>query len=141
MKIFRKKSKGFTLIELLVVIAIIGILASIVLVNLHGARVKAKDAAVKGDMAALPLAGEIFYVIADTYVNVCSDTGDFKNIVTAAAIPAKSAPICASDVDEWGVCAQLNETIADYWCVDSTGVKKVIDTTACTAVATAFDCG
>ncbi|MBU1102919.1 type II secretion system GspH family protein [Patescibacteria group bacterium] len=54
-------SKGFTLIELLVVIAIIGILATIVLVSLNTARVKARDARRSSDLHQVALAMEMYY--------------------------------------------------------------------------------
>ena len=57
----RSKSRGFTLIELLVVIAIIGLLSSIVLASLNGARKKGRDARRIADLKQLQVAMELYY--------------------------------------------------------------------------------
>lgn len=54
------KQKGFTLIELLVVIAIIGLLASVVLVSLNGARQKARDVKRAADLKQVNTALEFY---------------------------------------------------------------------------------
>lgn len=56
-----KNQKGFTLIELLVVISIIGLLASVVLVALNGARQKSRDAKRVSDMNQMAKAMELFF--------------------------------------------------------------------------------
>ena len=54
-------ARGFTLIELLVVIAIIGLLSSVVLASLNGARVKGRDARRLADLKQLQVAMELYY--------------------------------------------------------------------------------
>ncbi len=61
--IFNKNTKlarGFTLIELLVVVSIIGMLASVVLVSLQGARSKAKDTKLILEIKELQKALELY---------------------------------------------------------------------------------
>jgi len=53
--------KGFTLIEMLVVIAIIGLLSSVVVIGLSGAREKARDARRVADIRQIQNALEISY--------------------------------------------------------------------------------
>lgn len=81
-KYLTKKDKGFTLIELLVVIAIIGILASIVLVALGGAREKARDARRESDIRQISIAMEMFYDDGQAYISQTdapSAIGDYLN--------------------------------------------------------------
>ena len=56
-----KPIKAFTLIELLVVIAIIGILASVVVVNVGSSQAKARDAKRVSDLKSVQIALELYY--------------------------------------------------------------------------------
>lgn len=71
-----KYNKGFTLIELLVVIAIIGLLSSIVLVSLQGARAKARDARRLHDMRQIVTALELYYAEHGKYPGPTRDYGE-----------------------------------------------------------------
>lgn len=53
------RKKGFTLIELLVVVSIIGLLASIVVVSLGGARTQGRDAKRQADIRQIQTAQEL----------------------------------------------------------------------------------
>jgi prepilin-type N-terminal cleavage/methylation domain-containing protein len=67
-KYFYTRHSGFTLIELLIVVGIIGILASIVIVNLEQAKAKARDTERKANLNSISRALESHYSSNGTYV-------------------------------------------------------------------------
>jgi len=78
----KNNKKGFTLIELLVVISIIGLLSTISVVALNGARKKGRDAKRVGDIRQMQTALELYfndnyaYPIAATALTLGGSTAD-----------------------------------------------------------------
>lgn len=69
-----RRQKGFTLIEVLVVIFIIGILVSLILANILGARQRAEDVQRKNDLQQMQKALRLFYNDYQRYPD--TDEGD-----------------------------------------------------------------
>lgn len=67
------KNKSFTLIELLVVIAIIGLLTSVVVVNMRGARAKARDSRRIFELQQINSALQLYYNTNETYPTFYGD--------------------------------------------------------------------
>jgi len=88
-----QNSRGFTLIELLVVIAIIGILSSVVLASLNGAREGARDARRQTDLNQVQLALEQLYAECGSYPQQTAGTGVTSLSVTAANCESSASAV------------------------------------------------
>ena len=78
----KKNQKGFTLVELLVVIAIIGILATLLLLQLGVARQRARDAKRIADVNQIRTASELYF----------DDNGNYPQVATFSALGALFVP-------------------------------------------------
>ena len=91
--------KGFTLIELLVVIAIIGLLSTLSVLALNGARARARDAKRISDIKQMQTALEMYYNEYNVYPAALSmlttTTPPLLRTVPVAPTPADSTA-CAS---------------------------------------------
>ena len=136
--------KGFTLIELLVVIAIISILASIVMVAMSGARNKARDARLQGDLSQVRTLAELINDDTGSYASTCSETSSLGfdtdtnystqlGVVQSDIEDQKSTTTCYADADSYCISVELLTPgiTNDNYCIDSYGI----------ASATAAACG
>lgn len=77
-------NKAFSLIELMVTVVIIGILASMITINLTSARAKGRDAKRQADLEAVGAALEIYYSQNKTYPfadTMVQDWATLKNVL------------------------------------------------------------
>jgi prepilin-type N-terminal cleavage/methylation domain-containing protein len=132
--LFNKKNKGFSLIELLIVIAVIGILSSIVIISLTGAKNKSRDAKVISQLSRLREAGYIYYLSHDnSYVAEDGTTNICTEIINASEDPSgvgrlvrdfKDTIVCRGPIFARTFAVSALLPSGAYWCVDSTGTSK-----------------
>lgn len=118
-----RTTKGFSLMELLVVIAIIGILASVVIAGLAGARERARNNSAQASLQSLQLEAEIYFERnGRSYTNTGAFCGDaeistLRNKACEEVNQSAGCGTCSANATSYGVIVPLLG--GDFYCVDS----------------------
>ena len=111
-----KKAIRFLIVGLVLpAIYIIGILASIVLVSLGGAREKAKDARIMADMSQLRVAIEIYCDRGDSYSGANCSLAELSPICSGIKEYAGEMPTIKSSTKNY--CLYIKLLSGEYYCL------------------------
>ena len=126
------QKRAFTLIELLVVIAIIGILASLIIVSLSGARSKATDTQLKNNARNIDTALAQYYQDQSTAAYPVSGVADVSTLNTASLLQPYMSSTTSQVFTHTGTDAKYISTAvsganyAQAWTLKSSSESAII---------------
>jgi prepilin-type N-terminal cleavage/methylation domain-containing protein len=136
------RNRGFTLIELLVVIAIIGMLSSVVLASLNGARQKGRDARRLADLKQLQVALELYYSQNGSYPALTTVNTDQAGFATSLAGLISGGAISAIPADPLGGANEYyykTTTGGTFYCLGALMETTPVPTSSCNTGASGLN--
>ncbi len=125
--------RGFTLIELLVVIAIIGLLSSVVLASLNGARKKGRDARRLADLKQMQVALELYYGENNAYPVLTTVNTTMAGFITALTplVTAGAMPTVPTDPNSSGIYYYKTTAAGTFYCLGANLETTPLPSSSC----------